>query len=117
MRKFYKGLVVAVAVAPFLAAAQQLVTNINTLLSGIRGIVNLLFPILMGLAVIYFFWGVIEFIRAAGDEKMRKDGRSKILYGLIGVAVIVGVFSLVSLLLGLVGATPGQSQTVPTINF
>ena len=58
---------------PVLALAQ----TAKTILADIRDILNVAIPVLMVLGVVYFIWGVIEFMTAKDEEK-RKEGRSKI---------------------------------------
>ncbi|MEK7560295.1 MAG: hypothetical protein AAB522_03295 [Patescibacteria group bacterium] len=57
----------------------------------VRTIIGILFP----LATAIFLWGVIEYMRAAGDEKKIKDARQKITYGIIGLFLMVAVWGIV----------------------
>jgi len=56
---------------------------------------NYLVPLIISLALIYFLWGVAKYIQKP-DEK----GREMILWGLIGLFVMVSVWGLVNLLGG-----------------
>jgi hypothetical protein len=40
----------------------------------------------------------VKFIMGADDETKRKEGRSAILYGIIGLVIIFGVYGLLNLL-------------------
>jgi hypothetical protein len=55
----------------------------------------LLVPILFILATIVFIWGIILYITSGGNEERRKEGRNFIIYGLIGLFVMVAVWGLV----------------------
>lgn len=57
----------------------------------VRIIIGILFP----LATAIFLWGVIEYMRAGGDEKKIKDARQKITYGIIGLFLMVAVWGIV----------------------
>ena len=57
-------------------------------------------PILMSLAMLVFIWGVLKFIRNAGDEGERETGKQVMLWGLIGLFVMASVWSLVAILSG-----------------
>ncbi|PIR69564.1 MAG: hypothetical protein COU47_02305 [Candidatus Niyogibacteria bacterium CG10_big_fil_rev_8_21_14_0_10_46_36] len=94
----------AVLMLPFLAEAQ----TINTLLQDISDILNTVIPILMILATLIFLWGIITYITAAGDEEKLKSARTYIIWGLIGLFVMVAVWGLVQVLLNTFGVgTPG----------
>ena len=57
-------------------------------------------PILIALAMLVFIWGVLKFIRNAGDESERETGKQVMLWGLVGLFVMVCVWSLVAILAG-----------------
>ena len=114
--KSYKYFVaVGFSLLPLLVAAQGVISQAQNIVTGLQTIVNLVFPLLIGVAAIVFVWGVIKYIMAAGDEKARKDGRWMIIWSLVGLAVILGMAGLVNLLLSTVGQTGGGSIPRPTI--
>jgi FtsH-binding integral membrane protein len=51
---------------------------------------------LFGLALTYFFYGLVGYVTAR-DEKKMKEGRDIIFYGVIGLFVMSSVWGLVSL--------------------
>lgn len=55
-------------------------------------------PFIVSLALVAFLWGVFKLLTAAGDAKKRQEGIAFITYGIIGLAVMVSVWSLVYLL-------------------
>lgn len=78
---------------------------------------NAVVPVLIALGVLYFVWGVITYV-ISGDEEAKKAGRDRIIYGIIGLAVIIGVWGLVNFLrntFGLNNNTNVQLPTVPVI--
>lgn len=56
-------------------------------------------PIVMTLALLYFIYGVVNFFLApdAGDKK-REEGKKFMLWGIIGLFVMISVWGLVSIL-------------------
>jgi uncharacterized membrane protein YidH (DUF202 family) len=62
------------------------------------GLVNSVIILLIGLAMLYFIWGIVEFIGKSGDEEGRKEGKSKMIWGIIALFVIVSMWGLVGLL-------------------
>lgn len=99
-----------VALAPLGVSAQVTVVNPQTCGTGGGGInnikdgickvgelLNTLIPVLITLGVVYFVYGVITYV-IASDEEAKKTGRNRIIYGIIGLAVIVAVWGLVGIL-------------------
>lgn len=59
-------------------------------------LLNSALPVLIALGVVYFVWGVVQFV--IGDsEEAKKKGKDGIIYGLIGLAVIIGLWGLVNI--------------------
>ena len=72
--------------------------------SGIQGLLQLvmsliggLIPIVIGLAVLAFLWGVLQYV-VAKDEDKQKEARGVMLYGIIALFVMVSVWGLVNIL-------------------
>ncbi len=57
------------------------------------------------LALAYFFYGLFEFIRHADDSGARETGRQHLIWGVIGLFIMTGVFGLIRLVCYSVGAT------------
>jgi hypothetical protein len=100
---------------PFLASA----STIDYILDKLIGYINYIVPALITVAVIYFIWGVITFI-SSSDEEGKKNGKSKIINGLIGLFVIVafwGIIAVVKNSFGIGNTVGGGGITpcVPTI--
>ncbi|MBI2628060.1 MAG: hypothetical protein HYW71_01325 [Candidatus Niyogibacteria bacterium] len=62
--------------------------------------------------------GVLQFVTSGGDEEKRKEGRDHIIYGLIGLFIMVAVWGLVNAIAGTFGAeiTNTQNLFVPKSN-
>ena len=63
-------------------------------------IINPLILLLAAAAFVLFIWGVFEFIRKAGDETARVEGRRAIMWGLVGLVVIFGAYGIINIALG-----------------
>lgn len=83
-----------VAGLPFIANAQEL-GNIRDIVLALRNIIDILIPLVFALAILYFFWGLAQFILAAGDESAAASGRSKMIWGVVAIAVMASVWGLV----------------------
>lgn len=75
-------------------------------------------PILLTLAIVVFFWGVVKFIYNAGDEKAVAEGKMIMVWGIVGIAVIALLWGIIGYLqksLGLnVTGSVGNSPQIPT---
>lgn len=76
----------------------------------IYGLLELVVPILVLLGVVYFVWGVVRYVIADGEEA-KKRGKDIMIWGIIGLAVIVGLWGLVAILVN----TFNLDATVPSL--
>lgn len=118
MKALQKTLAItAVAGLPVAALAQQVTYGrpIVEALSTVQLIMNILNILLPAAAVLVFFWLVIKFI---WNKSQGKDtNASSLLWGIIALAVIFGVYGLVRLTASLVGVnTDGSTRiTAPSL--
>ncbi len=63
--------------------------------------------ILLGLtwAVLMFFWGLYQFIRNTDSDEGRETGKANILYGVIGMFIMVSVYGIINLVLNMIGVS------------
>lgn len=95
----------------------QSVINLETFICKIGDILSIIVPILIALGVIYFIWGVITYV-ISDDEEAKQAGRNRIIFGIIGLAVIIGLWGLVRILTRTFGVdNAGQSITYPTTPY
>ena len=85
----------AAASAPQVALAQR---GADDLISYIGGLVSDATPIVAGLALLVFFWGLVKFIYAAGNEEKRKAGKQVMLWGLIALFVMLALWGILRFL-------------------
>lgn len=71
-------------------------------------IVNPIILLLSAAAFVLFLWGVFEFVAHAADETKRTEGRRAIMWGLIGLVIIFGVYGILNLALGTFNIPPIQ---------
>ncbi len=91
--------------APMLAFAQTL----DTVVTKVGSLINLVMPILISIAVVVFIWGIITYV-IAKDEEAKTQGRDKMIFGLIGLVAIVGMWGLVAIITNTFGiGTSGSS--------
>ncbi len=73
--------------------ADQVISKINTL------VINPIILVLFAVALLFFLWGVLEFIQGADDPEARKVGRDHMLYGIIGLFVMISAFAIIRVVL------------------
>jgi hypothetical protein len=102
MKKIVYG---ALALVPALgfAQTQESLGSLTGIVQFISKTVSALIPIFFGLAIVYFFWGLVKYIRSAGDPKAAADGKSIMIWGVIAIAVMASIWGLVGWLGGLFG--------------
>ena len=116
IKVFVGSLIGALSFVPALAFAQTLpLTNLGTLLSAFQRLMNMVVPILIGLAVIAFLWGVLLFVFRAGDPDARKTGQSFMLWAVIGIVVMVSVWGLVYFVQATFGLGNAPAQQGPDL--
>lgn len=57
----------------------------------ITEIFNPLYQLAVGIATVYFFYGVYNFIMSMNDPQKKNIGKSHLLYGVIGLFIILSV--------------------------
>lgn len=90
--------------------------TLGSILTTISGLLGQLLPVLVSIGVIYFVWGVVMYF-IADDEEAKQKGRDRIVFGVIGLAVVVSVWGLVGVLnktLGLGGSDGLSGVGAPT---
>lgn len=91
-------------------------STINGILCKISQILGAVVPVLIALGVVYFVWGVVTYV-IASDEEAKSSGRNRIIYGIIGLAVIIAVWGLVKVLTNTFGLENTQQITLPTVPY
>src|SRR3990167_6433400 len=64
-----------------------------------RLIINPLILLLFALAVVYFLYGVLEFIMNQENEDKKTSGKSHMLWGVIGITIMMGVWAILGVIL------------------
>lgn len=104
------GTHIASAASPTLAYFNGAVTEIGK-------VVRALIPVLIGLALLLFIWGLVKFIFASGDEKEVAVGKQRMIWGIIALFVIVSVWGLVALLIDITQVDPDATVKAPFTGF
>ena len=121
MKKFISTLgVVAAGLLPLSVLAQIIGgtgvtasgTQVTSILTQVLTVLNIVMPIVLGLGVIYFIWGVVQYVTAKDEEK-KKEGRGIMIMGIIGIFIIASIWGLVALIAGFTGVGQGGGISNP----
>lgn len=63
-----------------------------------NAILTPLITLLFAVAVIYFLYGLFRFIQNQGNEKEIEGGKSQMVWGIVGIAIMVGVYGILHLI-------------------
>jgi uncharacterized membrane protein YbhN (UPF0104 family) len=77
--------------------AEEFVGNLNS------AILNPLIVLLFALAALYFVYGLFKFVANSSSDDARNQGKRHMVYGVIGMFIMVSAFALISLVLNTVG--------------
>src|SRR3989344_3442874 len=113
MKKYLAPVSVGALFAPMLAFAVTVdaAGGITGLVTGIKAVINILVPLAIVIAVVIVIWGAFQIIIGGSDEEARKAGRGKILWGLIGLFLLLAAWALVSIVINSVSFTGNADVT------
>lgn len=81
----------------------------KTLLGKIESAI--LFPLMtlmMAVAFFIFLWGAYQFVLNADDDSARTEGKSHMLYGIIGLLVMISAMAILKVAAGTFGVSVGS---------
>ena len=85
----YAGSNVVMAEGP----AEQEVNRILGGIGSVSPVIEMLIGIAVTLVFLYFFWGLVDYIRK--DQNTIEDAKKRMLWGIIGIFVLTSVWGLV----------------------
>jgi hypothetical protein len=74
--------------------------NFSELMCYVTDTLLLLVPLLSVASLLYFFWGIVKFLRSAGDGDERSRAKNSLMWGTIALFVMVSLWGIVSYLSG-----------------
>lgn len=107
-----------VAIIPGFALAQGStveLTWLTSLIQGVGSLVQMLIPVVIAIGLLFFIWGLVQYIAASGDEAAKEEGKRKMIWGIIALFVIVAVWGLVALLGEILGVNQGDVVLTPYV--
>jgi hypothetical protein len=96
-------------------ADQGDIQDISDLISELGSLVNLTIPVVTGIAVLGFFWGLAQYIFKAGDKEAKEEGRRIMVAGIIGLFLITAIGGIIQLLAESFGVGGSTQIPVPSV--
>ena len=79
------------------ASIETLVQSVN------RVIINPIIILLFALAVVYFIYGILQYLMSPDNEEIRQSSKKHMLWGIIGMFIMVSVFGIMNIILNTIG--------------
>ncbi len=82
--------------------------------TGLKPILNSIVQVLVVLAVFILIFGIFSYITSGGDEEKVKKGRQFIMYGLIGIVLMLTINAIINILVDTIlgtGNLSGENTT------
>ena len=71
-------------------------------------IINPLIGFLFALAIAFFLYGVLEFFMNQENEEKKTTGKSHMIWGVIGITIMLGVWTILSIVLNTLGISKSE---------
>jgi len=75
------------------ADLDSFIGNVDTM------IINPLIWFLFALAMVYFLYGMVEFIFNQENQEKKTSGKSHMLWGIVGIVIMMGVWAILGMVI------------------
>lgn len=106
-----KALSAAALLALPAVAFAQTPGNLTQLIAWAGDILNRLIPILIAVALLVFFWGLIQYIR----NHKSTEGRQIMIAGLVGLFIMTSVWGIIRLAQNTFGVNNSAIPSIPQV--
>lgn len=89
----------------------EFIGNVNRL------IINPIIVFLFALAIVFFLYGILEFILNLDNEEKRTAGKQHMVWGVIGLTIMMSVFWILNLIIDTFGIKDINPQDVREIHL
>lgn len=117
-RNIAKALGLGLFLVPSVTYAQSPdLSYIEDALQALADLVAQLIPLVIAIGLLFFIWGLVQFIIASGDEDAKEVGKRRMVWGVFALFVMVSVWGLVQIVADMVGAEVGGTIDIPTVDL
>lgn len=108
--------VLSLAFLPVVASAQQIGrTYIDSIINYAKDLLDVALPFIIALSVVWFVWNIFAYV-VRGGEEAKEAAKTHILWGIIGLFVMVSVWGIVKVVAGIFNVEQGGSAAqIPTL--
>ena len=99
---------------PVVAFAQTDAT-LGDILDTIAGLLRIFVPVIVGLAMLVFLWGAGMSIFKSGDARAQPQAKSLMVWGIVGLFVMLSVWGIVTVLAQTFSLTIGGEGIPPEL--
>lgn len=75
------------------ASLDSFIKSVNTT------IINPLIAFMFALAIVFFLYGVLQFLMNQENEEKKTSGKNHIVWGIIGITIMMGVWTILNIVL------------------
>ena len=97
---------------PFVAFAGT-TGGVSGVLTTANDIITKLIPLLIGAAVVVFFWGLVQYILSSGEG--HGTGRNVMIAGIVALFIMVSVWGIVHLAQSTLSITGSETVNAPQL--
>jgi hypothetical protein len=105
-KKFFTGILFSAlalfVTLPHTAHAQ----GVSGMIVNILDILNRIVPIIVGLAALVFIASLVQYAGSVGDPKKRTEANGRMVFGIVVIAVMLGVWGLVNIVVSVFDINP-----------
>mgnify|MGYP000143169031 FL=1 len=76
------------------ADAESVIAAVN------KEIINPLITLLFAVALLFFIWGLVEFLQGSTNEEKRTKGQQHMIWGVIGMFIMISAIGIMRLIIG-----------------
>lgn len=80
-------------------------------------IVNPAIIVMFAVAFLVFLWGLAEYLRNSSQAGGKNDGKDHIIWGLVGMVIMVSAFAIIRILLSTFGIDVPDTIETKTISY
>ncbi len=86
--------------------ANQAYADIGSLMKKVNKVlINPFIVFLFALALVYFLYGLVAFIASPENAEKREEGKQHMIWGVIGMFIMMAVFTIMQILANTLGST------------
>lgn len=84
--------------------------KVKDLLNDFKEVLDLIIPITFALALIFFFYGLAQFIRSISDKTI-EEGKNKMKWGIVALFVMVSIWGIIGYIGDSLGIETGVKKS------